>query len=195
MTSRLMISLCLLGFAAAPTPAADAPAAGQGQLDKHLAQINVGSLLGDISQYKESFALVYDVLKDVTRDPDKVTSFSAELPHTVHVGDELEFTMANADDEATLVFDGITQTLRIQQPAWRKTIKVRREGENLILFSISQGLLNPQDWRGDLVVRNLTSKEELIEHHPAGNDFLVPGRKRVYLFKFKARRHWHDVFH
>lgn len=165
-----------------------------GSLDKHLLKVNVGSLLGNISEYKDTFKLAYDVLKDLTKDPDKVSSYSAELPHKVHVGDELEFTVANADDEATFVFDGVTQTVLMNQPSWKKVVKVRREGENLILFSINQGLINPNAWHGDLVVRNLTTHEELIDHHPAGNDYLIPGRKRIYLFKFKAEKHWYDLF-
>ncbi|HEY9843691.1 MAG TPA: hypothetical protein V6D23_24685 [Candidatus Obscuribacterales bacterium] len=186
----LLSSLCLIALLQGQAPAADSP-----KTPGKLVEINVGSLLGDVSQYKESFAMVYSALKDLAKDPDKVSSFTAELPHTVHVGDELEFIVANVDDEATFVFEGVTQTLFIDQPAWHKRIKVRKEGENLILFSISQGMINPNAWHGDLMVKNLTSGEELIDHHPAGNDGLMPGRKRVYLFKFNARRQWYDLFH
>lgn len=187
--------LCTPGALAAPS-ASPAPSDNNtGQNDRHVIELNLGALLGNVSPHKAAFDLVYTVLKDISRDPDKVTSFNAQLPHTVHVGDELEFVVSEADDSATLVFDGLTQTLQRGHALYRKRITVRKEGENFILFSIAQGVVNPGAWRGDLVVRNLTTGEELIDHHPAGNDFLMPGRKRVYLFSFQARRHWHDVFH
>lgn len=180
--SALILSLLSL------SPAAWAQSQSEGKNDKNLLEINVGSLLGDIGQYKESFQLLYGAIKELTLDPEKVTSYSAELPNKIHLGDELEFRVANVDDEATLVFDGVTQTLLLNQPEYRKVIKVQREGENLILFSLAQGLINPGSWHGDLMVRNLTTKEELIDHHPAGNDYLIPGRKRIYVFKFKAQK-------
>lgn len=180
--------------AASPAPASPSPAPPLPAAPAPLVEINLGSLLGQLNPYQQTFSVLYGVLKELTRDPDKVTSYTAELPHEVHVGDELEFTMSQVDDEATLVFDGVTQTLKINQLPWRKVIKVRREGENLILFSIGQGMVNPQAWRGNLVVRNLSKNEELIDHHPSGNDYLVPGRRRLYLFKFKARQRLFGIF-
>lgn len=175
--------------AASPSPPNTSSAAPSPMIEVHL-----GSLLGQLNPYQQTFSLLYSVFKDLTRDPEKVTTYTTELPHEVHVGDELEFTMSQVDDEATLVFDGVTHTLKINQLPWRKVIKVRREGDNLILFSIGQSMVNPQTWRGSLVVRNLSKNEELIDHHPSGNDYLVPGRRRLYLFKFKARQRLFGIF-
>ncbi|PIQ28548.1 hypothetical protein COW36_12760 [bacterium (Candidatus Blackallbacteria) CG17_big_fil_post_rev_8_21_14_2_50_48_46] len=189
--AKLFFSLLILGLSSSPVEAAESspsPASGA------VVEINLGSLLGKMNPYQETFSTLYGVLKELSHDPDKVTSYTADLPHEVHVGDELEFTISQVDDEATLVFDGITQTLKMNQPPWRKVVKVRREGENLVLFSIGQGMINPQTWRGNLVVRNLTKNEELIDHHPSGNDYLAPGRRRIYLFKFKARQRIFGVF-
>ena len=184
-----LIALLMLGLTL-PTTAAESPEPMPGPLK----EINLGALLGQLNPYQQTFSVVYGALKDLSRDPDKVTSYTAELPHEVHVGDELEFVMSQVDDEGTLIFDGVTQTLKLKELPWKKVIKVRREGDNLILFSISQGMVNPQTWKGNLVVRNLTRHEELIDHHPSGNDFLIPGRKRIYLFRFKARQKLFGVF-